>query len=333
VDFSAGELTRLRVAEGADPLWEAALSLHLLQNRQAELAFGPWRREVRAALGRAGLTAAVQVLMLLCPPAEYFPDFLTPGRGELDLDTGLDRVLATPRRRLAAELARLFAHAPGPVPRTVRWLAEGDPEAMRWLGAALRRYYAVAVAPYLPAVRAQVAADRAERGEAALTGGAEGLLASFDALPEWECSARTLRAPYPVRRELRLAGRTLTLVPGFFCVRSPLALFDDDLPPVLVHPLSPAPGWLTRYRQGGAAAVPPLAQLIGTSRAQMLQLLDTPMTTTGLASALRLAPSTASRHASVLREAGLLASRREGTRVLHSRTALGAALLEGGFPL
>lgn len=328
VDFSGEELARLRLAAGADPLWEAALSLHLLQNRQAELAFGPWRREVRGALERAGLTGAVRALMLLYPPAVYFPDFLTPGRGELDLDAGVDRVLATPRRRLVAELTRLYAHAPGPVPRSVRWLAEGDPQALRWLGTVLRRYHAVAVEPYLPAIRAQVAADRFERGEAALTGGAEGLLSSFGGLPEWECARRTLRAPYPVDRDLRLEGRTLTLVPGFFCVRSPLALVDDEPPPVLVHPLSPPPGWLARSRQPEAAA-PPLAQLIGASRAQLLELLEEPMTTTGLAAALRLAPSTASRHASVLREAGLLASRRDGTRVMHRRTALGEALLEG----
>lgn len=328
VDFSGEELARLRLAEGADPLWEAALSLHLLQNRQAELVFGPWRREVRGAVERAGLTAAVRALMQLCPPAVYFPDFLTPGRGEPDLDAGVDRVLATPRRRVVAELTRLYARASGPVPRGVRRLADGDPQAVRWLGTALRRYHAVAVAPYAPAIRAQVAADRFERGEAALAGGAEGLLHSFGALPEWECAGRTLRAPYPVDRELRLGGRTLTLVPGFFCVRAPLALVDDEPPPVLVHPLAPPPGWLARFRQTDDAP-PPLAQLIGTSRAQLLQSLDGPMTTTGLAAALRLAPSTASRHASVLREAGLLASRRDGTRVMHRRTALGEALLEG----
>lgn len=330
VELSHRELARLRVAEGADPLWEVALSLHLLQNQQAALTFDPWRREVRAALERAGLPGVVRDLIAVCPAAEYFPDFLTPGRGEADVDAAVDRVLSTPKRRLGAEIARLHARSPGPVPRGMRALAAGEPGALRRLGAALRRYHDIAVAPYLPAIRAQAAADRARRGEVALGGGAEGLLASYAELPGWQAHGDVLCAPYPVRRELNLHGRTLTLVPGFFCVRTPLALVDEELPPVLVHPLSPAPGWLRRSRHGDAA--PPVAQLIGASRARMLELLGEPMTTTAVATALRLAPSTASRHATVLRAAGLLTTSRDGNRVLHRRTRLGRALLDGPAP-
>ncbi|MEE1752171.1 ArsR/SmtB family transcription factor [Streptomyces sp. SP18CS02] len=327
MDFSGGELSRLRVAAGLDPLWETALSLHLLQNRQAAPAFGTWRREVRTALDRAGLAPATRALMRLCPATDYFPDFLTPGRGGTDFDTVLDQVLSTPRRRLAAELSRLHARTPGPVPSGVRSLAEGRPEALRRLGWAMRRYYEVAVEPYLPAMRAQAAADRAGRAEAALAGGAEGLLAGYGAMPGWSSDGRSLRAPYPLDRELRLEGRPLTFVPSFFCVHAPLALVDDALPPVLVHPLSPAPGPPSLPRRGDA--VPSTAQLIGSSRARLLRLLDSPMTTTGIAAALGLASSTASRHVSVLREAGLLASHRRGVRVMHRRTPLGEAVLTG----
>lgn len=327
VDFTSQELVRLRVAAGVDPLWETALSLHLLQNRAAPLAFGPWRREVVAALRHAGLLPAARDLMRLCPDGAYFPDFLTPGRGDdADLETGLDRLLATPRRRLLAELARLHAHTPGPVPPGVRRLADGCPQALRRLGDALRAYYRVAVEPYLPAMRAEAATDRALRAEAALARGAEGMLTGYDDLPGWEYRRGRLCAPYPVDRALLLRGRALTLVPAFFCVRAPLVLVNESLPPVLVHPLAPAPGWLER-RRGTPAG--PAAQLIGTSRAELLRLLDRPMTTTDLAAALRLAPSTASRHASVLRDAGLLLSHRQGLRVLHRRTRLGEALLDG----
>ncbi|MCF6526052.1 helix-turn-helix transcriptional regulator [Streptomyces sp. JJ36] len=327
VDFGDGALSRIRVAEGVDPLWEIVLSLHLLQSPQAPPVFGPWRREVRAGLERAGLVTAVRSLMLICPSAAYFPDFLTPGRGEAGLEAGVDRVLTTPRRRLGAELSRLYTPARGPVPHSVRRLARGEPEALRRLGEVLLRYYRVAVAPYAGAVRAQAAADRSRRAEAYLSGGAEGLLDGFAARPGWERHGDVLRAPYPVKRVLRLRGRPLTLVPSFFCVRTPLALVDESLPPVLVHPLAPAPGWLTRLRQ--SQVTPPVAQLIGSSRARLLELLEQPMTTTALAAAMRLVPSTTSRHASVLREAGLLTTRRDGNRVLHDRTPLGRALLDG----
>ncbi|MFG3345680.1 ArsR/SmtB family transcription factor [Streptomyces sp. NPDC048018] len=328
MDFSNEDLVRLRVAAGVDPLWETALSLHLLQNRTAPLTFGPWRREVGAALRRTGLLPTARDLMRLCPDDAYFPDFLTPGRGDLDIDAGLDRLLTTPRRQLLAELTRLHAHTRGRAPHGMRLLADGCPRALRRLGQSLRAYYRVAVEPYLPAIRAQAASDRALRAEAALTHGAEGMLTGYDDLPGWQYRQGRLRAPYPVDRSLLLRGRALTLVPAFFCVRAPLALVNDSLPPVLVHPLAPAPGWLERRR---GTPTGPAAQLIGSSRAELLRMLDRPMTTSDLAAALRLAPSTASRHASVLRDAGLLLSHRDGVRVLHHRTRLGEALLDGAL--
>ncbi|MCX5400783.1 helix-turn-helix domain-containing protein [Streptomyces sp. NBC_00102] len=328
MEFTHQELARLRLAPDVDPLWEAALSLHLLQNRSAPLTFDPWRREVSAALRVAGLVPATRTLMRLCPDRSYFPDFLTPGRGDTDLDAGLERLLSTPRPRLRAELTRLYAHTGHPVPTAVRPLADGCPRALRRLGSALRAYHRVAVEPYLGAIRAQAEADRTARAEAVLAHGAEGLLLGYDELPGWRYRDRTLSAPYPKDRELALRGRTLTLLPAFFCVRSPITLADEELPPVLVHPLSPAPGWLERRHPGGGA---PAAQLIGASRAELLRILDRPMTTMDLAAALRLAPSTASRHATVLREAGLLLSQRQGVRVLHHRTRLGRAVLEGAL--
>ncbi len=57
------------------------------------------------------------------------------------------------------------------------------------------------------------------------------------------------------------------------------------------------------------------------------------MTTTALATALRLAPSTASRHAAVLREAGLVATRRRGQPgAAPPHQGLGCALLDGAAP-
>ncbi|MEU5139658.1 helix-turn-helix domain-containing protein [Streptomyces sp. NPDC021139] len=328
VEFDQGALARLRVARGSDALWETVLSLQLLQNGQESLTYGPWRREVRDALHRAGLADDVRALMSLCPPTGYFPDFLTPGLGDLGLEDAVDRVLSTPRRRLATELDHLCSPLRGPVPSSVRWVATGDPAALRRLGDTLRRYHALAVAPYLSVIRARAGQDRARRAEAALAGGAEALLASYAELPGWRRPDHArLATPYPESRLLRLGGRPLTLVPAFFCVRAPLALVDESLPHVLVHPLGPEPGWLPRFRAGGAG--PSVAQLIGTSRARVLAALEAPLTTTALATALRLAPSTASRHAAVLREAGLVATRREGNRVLHRRTGLGSALLEG----
>ncbi|WP_419994731.1 ArsR/SmtB family transcription factor [Streptomyces boninensis] len=325
IDFSTADLSRLRIAAEPDPMWELALSLHLLQTRDAALAFDPWRHQVRRAVAQEGLADAVGALMRLCPNAGYFPDFLTPAGGSRDLETGIDAVLSTPRPRLFAELSMMAARVHQP-PGYARRLAEGDAETLGRLGAVLRRYYEVAVAPYQDAVRSSLAADRAERGCRVLACGAEGLLESYEPEVTWREGDR-LECAYPVDRDLDLKERPLTLQASFFCVRRPVALADTSLDQVLVYPAGPAPGWLAEDRGDGSCRS--VRRLIGATRAEVLEVLAQPMSTTGISTALRLAPASASRHAAVLREAGLVASRRDGHQVLHVRTSLGDALLEG----
>lgn len=327
VHLTPDDLRQLRVARGPDPMWELSLSLHLLQNREAALVFDPWRREVRAALARAGLEKAVRLLSVLNPSSSYYPDFLTPGQGGHDLESGIDAVLSTSRTELRAQLGRL---ARGKVvPPWVRGLAEGDPTLLEHLGRAMRRYYEIAVAPYLSRIAAVVGADRAARGAAVLDGGHEAMVAGYAPLLRWDGAA--LAAEYPVDAELRPEGKPLVMIPSFFCVRKPITLADRELPPVLVHPVDLAPGWLPRREADGSPGQA-LGELLGATRAAILGDLDRPLTTTEIAERMHLSLSTVSRHASVLREAGLVASQRRAQAVVHTRTALGLALLEGRIP-
>lgn len=327
IHFTADDVRHVRVARGPDPLWELSLSLHLLQNREAAVVFDPWRREVRAAIARAGLTRAVRMLAVLNPCGGYYPDFLTPGQGQEDLASGVDAVLSTPRADLRTQLER-FARK-RPLPPWTRDLAAGDPRTLEHLGSAMLRYYEIAVAPYLGRIRGHVAADRAARGAAVLDSGFEGMLAGYSPWMDW--GDRRLTAPYPVRADLHLAGRGLVLVPSFFCVRKPITLADRNLPPVVVHPVDLPPGWLPR-RDPAETAEQALAELLGATRAAILDSLDSGRTTTELADLMRLSLSTVSRHTAVLREAGVVDSRRRAQSVVHTRTALGDALLEGRVP-
>jgi DNA-binding transcriptional ArsR family regulator len=73
-----------------------------------------------------------------------------------------------------------------------------------------------------------------------------------------------------------------------------------------------------------------LGGLLGDTRARALgEIAGAACTTTELARRVGVSPATASHHASVLREAGLITSRRYGSTVLHRITARGAALLGG----
>ena len=64
-----------------------------------------------------------------------------------------------------------------------------------------------------------------------------------------------------------------------------------------------------------------------TARARILLDAHEPRTTSQVARDTALAISTASHHLTVLRDAGLLASTRDGARVLHRRTPLGEAMV------
>ncbi|MEV0782551.1 hypothetical protein AB0I52_06095 [Streptomyces sp. NPDC050423] len=169
------------------------------------------------------------------------------------------------------------------MPASVRRLAEGDLGALHRLGDSLRHFHRVAVAPYQDAIRAEVAADLPHRSQAALASGAEGLLASYRS--ELIRRDGTLECAYPIEWELALNGRPLHLIPSFFRTRWPVTPADPELPPVLVLPPAPAPGRLDRTRPPSGTLYS-LGRLPGHTRAQVLDLLDRPMSTGGIAAEL-----------------------------------------------
>ncbi|GAB2600322.1 ArsR/SmtB family transcription factor [Pseudactinotalea suaedae] len=82
---------------------------------------------------------------------------------------------------------------------------------------------------------------------------------------------------------------------------------------------------VARHRDG-TDALEALTALLGQARARLVLELQQPLSTSECAELTDLAVSTASHHLAVLREAGLVDSRRSGVRVLHARTPLGEAL-------
>jgi DNA-binding transcriptional ArsR family regulator len=100
-----------------------------------------------------------------------------------------------------------------------------------------------------------------------------------------------------------------------------MTLLDPAMPPVLIYPIEHTPQTLPK-RNG-------LTPLLGQTRAAVLHAIGTSCTTTELARRVGVSPPSASEHATVLREAGLLSSRREGNRIVHRLTRLGLTLLNG----
>ncbi|MFI8964886.1 ArsR/SmtB family transcription factor [Streptomyces sp. NPDC053493] len=320
IHFTGNDLAGVRMAAQPDVLWETILSFHRLRDRRGSVVYGEWRSEARIRLG-----AETRLLAALVPGRGYFPDFLTPPQGILGLDEGLDAVRATPPGRLHTELALIGAARSGrpAVPSALRALADGGTEPLGRLLAALRSYHRAAVEPYWSHIQARVEADRAMRGRALLDGGADELLASLPPMLRWR--SPVLEADYPVDRDVHLDGRGLLLQPSYFCRGTPVVLRDPGLPPVLVYPITHCEAPTVRPPGG----LPSLAKLVGHTRSAVLSAIGEGGTTSELARRAGVSLASASQHAGVLREAGLVATLRNGNAVLHTLTPLGAALLGG----
>jgi DNA-binding transcriptional ArsR family regulator len=128
---------------------------------------------------------------------------------------------------------------------------------------------------------------------------------------------------YPGARELCLQGRGLRIIPSYFKrAERPVALFDPNLPPVLVVPIDAVASVVT------AATTDSLAALLGRTRAAILEAADG-ATTSQIARRLAITLPMASKHLTVLRGAGLVMSTRAGNRLHHTHTQLGLAMLGG----
>jgi len=249
---------------------------------------------------------------------------LTPTAGGTDIEQGIEYVLSTPRRRLRTDLERL-ADQRRLGERTIA-LARGQRDALHDLGLAIRGYYRAALAPYWAQVRDHIHADIVIRSRALVRNGAGEVLCGLNPRARWRQSL--LELPYSTDQDLYLGGRGLLLVPSFFCWGGPISLMDPALTPVLVYPIEHDLNWLSAERP--RPNMRELATLLGRTRATILVTVAAECCSTSeLAERACVSIASASQHASVLRQAGLITTRRRGSCVVHSVTHLGATLIVG----
>ncbi|NUR73926.1 MAG: winged helix-turn-helix transcriptional regulator [Hamadaea sp.] len=319
--FTSADIARVRLAPTADPLWETILSIHMLRGQRGDLLFTEWRRTTAGALREAGLGPAMGLLSSLTPTMGYFPDFLNPIVPGHRLEDGLERMRSTPVAVLDRDLRRMGL--PEHVQAGVRRIAEGSPAALRSLTDTILSYYQRAIEPHRRVVEAAVEHDRSVRIRTMADGGVARMLDGLR--PMIEYSDGELRVPSHPDQEIHLGGRGLLLIPAYFGVNHPMTMFEESADPVLVYPVERRfdllPDTASERRSG-------LAALIGQTRASLLYATaGDGRSTTDLARRVGISVASASEQTSVLREAGLLTSRRDGNRMVHQLTALGEALL------
>lgn len=324
VHFSADDLARVRL-ESLGPLAELQLALTEAQRAAGGALFAGWRRRVRATLSADARKLAGAWAL----PRRNLDLYTTVG-ASADLPGAVDRILSG-SPRLLAELPLYPAAFRDRQPGWAVMGIGGDREAAVRLDAAVASAHATALAPYWERVRAVLTAewDHAARRMASL--GVEGLLAGLGAWARWRPSPSVLEVdfhPLGGMSDLYLRGRGLALVPSFFAVQAEVFVPSGDGEPVLIcpavrDPLRIAEVFGVRRRSDAA-----LAALLGRTRAAVLEAAAEGATTGQVARRLGVAASSASTHAAVLRDAGLITSRRDGGRVWHLITPVGRQLLD-----
>ncbi|MGW8988445.1 DUF5937 family protein [Streptomyces zhihengii] len=314
--FTAEDLANTRLAPSPHPLWETAFSLHRFQTRNGRWMYADWYRNACASLQESGLGRPVGAMLLpLFPRARYYADFLTPAEGVDGLDTALEAILATPDTQVRQEMALA-----GRASRLPSWTTRlGEQPLRRELVEVLRAYHQTVLAPHEEHVQQALQAERARSARHLLSGGVAGLLSHLTPAVRWRHPV--LEVPgYPTESDVHLNGRGLLLIPTYFCWKLPVALADPGLPPVLAYPVHHA----TPSPPGEEQA---LRSLLGRTRATVLRAAAAGVTTSEAARQAGVSTGTATHHTTALRDAGLISSRRCANTVLHTLTALGAALL------
>jgi DNA-binding transcriptional ArsR family regulator len=320
--FSIEDLALTRFA--ISPMWELVHSLLALRDPSHAALHVPWLRSLSGRLHGLALEPAVA----LTPPRGYTPDFLLPlPTGPLgDIADDLAALRSTPAAQIRAEMTLFSSQHKGGREIAEPWLA--DPRAqLRRLADLLEAYWARAIEPVWPRVRAFLDADIAYRARRLAAGGPAALFGDLSANVSWSQPYLTVDVPAH-DAAVSLDGRGLLLIPSAFAANRPFVIDRAPWQPTISYP---ARGIATLWEQ--AAATPEgLGRLIGSSRAAVLADLSAPRSTTELAQRLSLGPATASHHLIALRDAGLVSARREGRAVLYARTPLGDALVAQRAP-
>jgi DNA-binding transcriptional ArsR family regulator len=315
--FSVEDLALTRFA--ISPMWELERSLVALRDPSHAALHLPWLRSLSGRLDGLALERAVA----LTPPRGFSPDFTTPPpAGPLgSIEDDLAALRRTPIAQIRSDM-ELFRsqHRRGDA-IAEPWLAHPRREVRR-LADLLEAYWARALEPVWPRVRAFLDADIAYRARRLAAGGPAALFSDLSDGVTWEQPHLDVTVPAH-EATIELGGRGLLLMPSAFAATRPAVIDRPPWQPTVVYP---ARGIATLW-EDATPAPDGLARLLGTTRATILSDLSAPRSTTELAQRLSLSPAGASHHLTALRDAGLLTTHREGRTVLYARTPLGDALV------
>ncbi|WP_285637240.1 ArsR/SmtB family transcription factor [Microbacterium arabinogalactanolyticum] len=320
VDFhlSPGDIQAVRF--GISPGHEFAHAVRiLLRPEQHPLQWG-WLRQVRDRLPREPFSLLAQVI----GDDGYMPDFLTAdARWDMTPADELAALREAPIPGILVDLGKMIVRSSGER-RAALVRMHADPVRARALIAdAWDQVWDAVLAPVWPQLERLLRADIAVRARTITTDGLSAMAGALHPNVRWSDGAVRVR----LRRhseDVDCRGSGLVLVPSVMSSWGCMVITETPAQPTLFYP---ARGVTAGWARDSAELEDALGALLGPARAGILLRAHVARTTTGIAKDAGIAASTASHHLTVLRDAGLIASSREGNRMLHLRTPLAEALV------
>ena len=310
LSLSTFDLERLWVADAPDFGQELALGGGQLADWVPNRRLAVWRSETVRSWN-PGHNRLFDLYARLYVPA-FFDQVVHAAPSGIDPES-------PPATAHLRDLARSGALTP-----FTRALADGHPGAVGTLNRILGSLRVIGLDPYRRGITSAVATASAAASVRATLGGTGDMLNSLHPSIHWD--GRRLCLNTLVDAEESLEGRPLIFQPTALSSR---ITFDPRAGSVTVT--YPATVGAIRRDPELHALAPALVSLLGATRAAALvAVVGAPALTTGrLAATLGVSAAAASRHTSVLRESGLIASVRNGQTVHHTPTRLGRELAHG----
>lgn len=328
VGLSALAATRFAIS----PLSETVTSLQQLAGQYRNPVHLRWIRWATDELAREPVDLS-WTWPLLVSGRPHWPEFLIPAPAgpSVSIDADLMALQNTSGQQVRSSLRRVFGEA---LPPAAADLSAHPTVGLRAIASEMRSAYNRLVEPHWPRLRSVLEADIAYRAKQLASGGAEGLFSDLHPDLEWHDGRLTLGgASWSKDRHVNRGRGGLVLMPIVLGPRHVLIKTSTSTQTTIRYPARGVANlWTSPHRPPRPATV----RLLGRSRAELLEWLRSPATTTDLAHALGVTPSAVSQHLRVLRENNLVGRERFGRRVMYVTTPLGDALLnrsDGDFHL
>jgi DNA-binding transcriptional ArsR family regulator len=320
VDLDVSELAGTRFA--ISPLSETVSGLQQLGGLGRQEINLRWLRWASDELAVRPLRLSL-TWPLLVNDRPSWPQFLVPAPAgaETTIEEDLAAMRRTTARQVRASLRRVFGDDP---PDSAAELAARPAAGLRAIAAELRAAHDRLIAPHWSRIRAVLDADIAYRARRLTAGGVERLFADLHPDLHWHDGRLTLER-WAGDRVVRPAPGGLVLLP--VVLGTPYVLIKGNTT-TQTTVRYPARGVGALWTAGTRPVSGSLVRLLGRARAELLDALRSPATTTDLARALNVSPSAVSQHLRVLRDSGLVAGERRGREVLYRTTERGLALLD-----